>query len=83
MAASRVEQPALLGDCLARGWAPTLRSSGGEPAQRTSWICQPFEQFEQGQHQAGVAARCRFDAVIGQVLGIEFAHPLQKAGWAQ
>jgi len=39
-----------------------------------------LDQFERGQHQADAAARSRLDALIDQVLGIDFTQPFQREG---
>lgn len=41
---------------------------------------QTLDQFEWGQHQAGAAAPSRLDALIDQVLDIDFTQPFQREG---
>ena len=50
------------------------------PAWRRDQGRQTLDQFEWGQHQADAAARSRLDALIDQVLGIDFTQPFQREG---
>jgi hypothetical protein len=51
------------------------------PARWRNQGRQSLDQFEWGQHQADAAARSRLDALIDQVLGIDFTQPFQREGW--
>jgi hypothetical protein len=50
------------------------------PARWRNQGRQSLDQFEWGQHQADAAAHSRLDALIDQVLGIDFTQPFQREG---
>jgi len=43
-------------------------------------ISGPIEQFERGEYQADAAARARLDALVDEVLGIDFAQSFEREG---
>ena len=55
-------------------------TSVARPRRRRDQGRQTLDQFERGQHQADAAARARLDALIDQVLGIDFTQPFQRKG---
>ena len=49
-------------------------------ARRWDQCGQAIEQFKRGEHQRDAAARARLDALIDEVLRIDFTQPLQRKG---
>jgi len=50
------------------------------PARRWNQGRQAIEQFKRGQHQCDATTRARLDALIDQMLGIDFPQSLQGKG---